>query len=130
MKNQRLHTKSAPISEQLNQLKKRLLTETDFSVIYTRFLDNLGENPEFQKIGKVVKRPKLKTILTKIGQEITGSGHLLKGISSVHLFKLFHKPGQRTDDYIAANGEFVIPAVDNIFPGSAYIIADCAEMPA
>lgn len=70
--------KIAPFIERLDLLKQIMLNETNFSTIYTYFLDNLGDDPEFQKIGKTVKRPKLKIIVTKIGKEVTGTGHITK----------------------------------------------------
>ncbi len=78
MKKTKPNQKIAPFVKRLNLLRQIMLNETNFSTIYTYFLDNLGDDPKFQTIGKTVKRPKLKNIVTKIGKEVTGTGHITK----------------------------------------------------
>lgn len=88
MKNSESAKKIGPFIAKLDDLKKKLLTETEFSKTYTHFLDVLGNDPKFQKIGKIVKSPMLKNIAAAAGKEVTGTGH----ITNLMLLKVANYP--------------------------------------
>ncbi len=56
--------------QELETLKRILVTNKNFKEIYEYFLDHLGENPDFQRHGKKTKHPFLKKILTTVGRQI------------------------------------------------------------
>ena len=93
MKSAKLRQKIAPFVERLDGLKDKMLQETDFREIYTYFLDNLADDPQFKKIGKEVKRPEIKRLAARIGKEVTGTGHVTKLILiKVPKYPFLHGP--------------------------------------
>ena len=58
--------------EHLIELKRILPVEDDFSNIYKYFLDHMGEDAEFMKLGKFYKNPDLKKIIQMIGKSFIG----------------------------------------------------------
>jgi len=54
----------------MDTLKKILITEKNFRVIWDHFMTNFAENPTFLRKGKKAKHPLVKKLLKLIGQQI------------------------------------------------------------
>jgi len=56
--------------KKLNILKEKLMTTEDFHQPWNYFFDHFGENPVFMTQGKQTENPKLKAVITSIGQKM------------------------------------------------------------
>jgi hypothetical protein len=54
----------------LAELKQRLIDATDFSAVWTYFLDHFGERREFAKIGERTHDALIESLLIKMAKEV------------------------------------------------------------
>jgi hypothetical protein len=69
----------------LATLKDKLIHATDFSDVFTYFLDHFGEDEEFIEQGEVVRNEFLEQIYLQVGQQVFGRPVVLTNILFKHL---------------------------------------------
>ena len=70
--------KVVPFVEKLDSLKTKMLNETDFSVPFKYFFDQIMDDRAFNPICKKVKRPILQGVLDQIAQKVVEGCSLSK----------------------------------------------------
>ncbi len=60
----------AKFEKELEKFKEVLVKGDNFADIYTHFLDNLGERPDFLQYGKVKKNPQLKQLMEAVAEKL------------------------------------------------------------
>jgi len=78
-------------SQKLQEMKKMLVSEDDFSRVYHFFFDHLACYQEFINLGKKEKNPILKATLKEIGAQVLG---LECNVTKLELIKI------RKDNFI------------------------------
>jgi hypothetical protein len=58
--------------ENLNVLREKITTATDFSQPWNYFFDHFGENPLFVNVGKRVSHPELESVLKQVSWRLIG----------------------------------------------------------
>ncbi len=74
----------ARYKEELEKFKEVLVKNDNFRDIYTYFMDNFGEDPDFLQYGKVKKNPILKQLMKSVAEKL-----FKKDVEIIHL--LLHK---------------------------------------
>jgi len=69
----------------LATLKQKLVNATQFSDVFSYFLDHFGEQPDFMGLGERTTDPFVEAVLLQVGQTLFGKAVDLTGLLLVQL---------------------------------------------
>jgi hypothetical protein len=93
------------------QLKHKLLKEKDFSNVWTFYMDNFTDLPEFTDMGEPKKSELLEAIIPQICRQLFGSKAVFLEFLLIYVpeYQFFHAPVQAND---CIGGMFYFEDVD------------------
>lgn len=94
--------KTKPIGEfmdltRMQELKRKLLHDSQLPPVWVYFLDHFGEKEEFRVLGEPINHPFVEAVISEVGRQLFGPKH------SVHNLIL-----KRIDDQHFVHGGFTI----------------------
>jgi hypothetical protein len=80
--------------EKLYQLKEKLQQEKDLSKIWSYYMDEFGDIPEFSDLGEPVQQESLLAVITQVCQQIFGKPININDILTIYIkeYKFYHAP--------------------------------------
>jgi hypothetical protein len=80
--------------EKLYQLKEKLQQEKDLSKIWSYYMDEFGDIPEFSDFGEAVQQDALLAVITQVCQQIFGKPININDILTIYIkeYKFYHAP--------------------------------------
>lgn len=80
----------------LRQLKRKLIQEKDFSDIWTFYMDEFADHPEFIEVGEAVENDFLAGIIPQICEQMFGKKVKITDMLLIYIaeYKFFHAPFQ------------------------------------
>jgi hypothetical protein len=80
--------------EKIHQLKEKLQQEKDLSKIWSYYMDEFGDIPEFSDFGEPVQQDSLLAVITQVCQQIFGKPININDILTIYIkeYKFYHAP--------------------------------------
>jgi hypothetical protein len=80
--------------EKLYQLKEKLQQEKDLSKIWSYYMDEFGDIPEFSDFGEPVQQDSLLAVITQVCQQVFGEPININDILTIYIkeYKFYHAP--------------------------------------
>ena len=80
--------------KKLYKLKEKLQKETDLSKIWSYYMDEFGDIPEFSDVGEPVRQDSLLAVIAQVCQQIFGKPTNIEAILTIYIkeYKFYHAP--------------------------------------
>ncbi len=80
--------------KKLYQLKEKLQKETDLSKIWSYYMDEFGDRPEFSDVGEPVRQDALLATIAQVCQQIFGKPTNIDDILIIYIkeYQFYHAP--------------------------------------